>query len=132
MISSDYGSTEGSVRRATDSLHHGLLVSALNPAHGACPDRDLALVGRLLAGDEAAFAEAVSAYSPVMLHVARGFVSTRASAEDVVQEAWLGVCRGLEGFEGAVILADLGAGHHAQRGPAARCGGCEGTALVAD
>jgi RNA polymerase sigma-70 factor, ECF subfamily len=104
VISSDYGFTEGSVRGGTDSLHHGRLVSALNPAHGACPNRDVALVGRLLAGDEAAFAEAVSAYSPVMLHVARGFVSTRASAEDVVQEAWLGVCRGLEGFEGRSSL----------------------------
>jgi RNA polymerase sigma-70 factor (ECF subfamily) len=35
-----------------------------------------------------------------MLHVARGFVSTRASAEEVVQEAWVGVLNGLERFQG--------------------------------
>src|SRR6185312_6507595 len=51
-----------------------------------------------------AFAKVVADYSPLMLHVARGFVSTQASAEDVVQEAWLGVCRGLDGFEGRSSL----------------------------
>jgi RNA polymerase sigma-70 factor (ECF subfamily) len=35
-----------------------------------------------------------------MLHVARGYVSTRASAEEVVQEAWVGVLHGLERFQG--------------------------------
>ena len=97
------------MRPGTDSLHHPRTVaslepSALGPSASACPETDLLLVGRLLAGDQAAFAEVVSAYSPLMLHVARGFVSTRASAEDVVQEAWLGVCRGLDGFEGRSSL----------------------------
>ncbi|MEO8221143.1 MAG: RNA polymerase sigma factor [Specibacter sp.] len=77
-------------------------MSGLNPGPGT--HTDLELVGRLLTGDEVAFGEVVAAYSPLMMHVARGFVSTKASAEDVVQEAWLAVCRGLEGFEGRSSL----------------------------
>ncbi len=68
------------------------------------PIPDNELVARLTAGDAAAFRYVVTRYSPVMLHVARGFVSTRASAEEVVQEAWLAVVRSLEGFEGRSSL----------------------------
>jgi RNA polymerase sigma-70 factor, ECF subfamily len=39
-----------------------------------------------------------------MLHVARGFVRTQATAEEVVQETWLAVIRGLDGFEGRSSL----------------------------
>jgi RNA polymerase sigma-70 factor (ECF subfamily) len=35
-----------------------------------------------------------------MLRVARSYVHTHSSAEEVVQEAWLGVVRSLDGFEG--------------------------------
>lgn len=35
-----------------------------------------------------------------MLRLASSFVPTRAAAEEVVQETWLGVVRGLERFEG--------------------------------
>ncbi|MDN5797250.1 MAG: sigma-70 family RNA polymerase sigma factor [Intrasporangium sp.] len=62
------------------------------------------LLARLRGGEEAAFADVVTAWSPVMLHVARGFVSTRASAQEVVQEAWLAVLRGLDGFQGRSAL----------------------------
>lgn len=58
------------------------------------------LVARLRDGDEEAFAEVVEALYPAMIAVARGYVRTRALAEDVVQEAWLGVLRGLDRFEG--------------------------------
>ncbi|WP_205787387.1 RNA polymerase sigma factor [Specibacter cremeus] len=92
------------MRRRIESLHHGRPVPGLSPGVASGAGADLALVGRLLAGDETAFAEIVAAYSPLMLHIARGFVSNRASAEDVVQEAWLGVCRGLEAFEGRSSL----------------------------
>jgi RNA polymerase sigma-70 factor (ECF subfamily) len=34
-----------------------------------------------------------------MLHVARGYVADRQTAEDVVQDAWVGVLRGLDRFE---------------------------------
>ena len=47
--------------------------------------RDTDLVARLHDGDATAFADVVARLSPVMLHVARGFVSTTASAEDVVE-----------------------------------------------
>lgn len=61
---------------------------------------DVQLLARLRAGDEAAFSAVVREWSPVMLRVAGSFVASRASAEECVQEAWLGVIRGLEGFEG--------------------------------
>jgi RNA polymerase sigma-70 factor (ECF subfamily) len=35
-----------------------------------------------------------------MLRVARSFVSSAAVAEEVVQETWMGVLRGIDGFEG--------------------------------
>lgn len=65
---------------------------------------DPAHLARLRAGDETAFAEIVRAWSPAMLRVARAHVRTHASAEEVVQEAWLGVLRSLPGFEGRATL----------------------------
>lgn len=62
------------------------------------------LVDRLRAGDEEAFAEVVRAWSPAMLRVARGHVRSDATAQEVVQEAWLGVLRGLRLFEGRASL----------------------------
>ncbi|MGH2642170.1 MAG: RNA polymerase sigma factor [Actinomycetota bacterium] len=67
-------------------------------------DDDLGLVERLRAGDEAAFMALVERLQPSMLRVARMYVSTAAVAEEVVQEAWLGVLRGLEGFQGRSSL----------------------------
>ena len=61
--------------------------------------RDEALVARLKRGDESAFAELISAYSPAMLRVALARVRTRAVAEEVVQETWLAVLHGLDRFE---------------------------------
>jgi RNA polymerase sigma-70 factor, ECF subfamily len=58
------------------------------------------LVDRLRAGDEDAFAELVRRYHGLMLRVARGYVRTDAVAEEVVQEAWLAVLRGIGRFEG--------------------------------
>jgi RNA polymerase sigma-70 factor, ECF subfamily len=58
------------------------------------------LVERLRAGDEDAFAELVRRYQRLMLRVARGYVRTDAVAEEVVQESWLAVLRGIERFEG--------------------------------
>jgi RNA polymerase sigma-70 factor (ECF subfamily) len=60
---------------------------------------DHALVERLRAGDEAAFAELVDAYDRQLRRLARTFVRTDALADDVVGETWLAVVRGLDRFE---------------------------------
>jgi RNA polymerase sigma-70 factor, ECF subfamily len=65
---------------------------------------DLALVERLRAGDERAFMMLVEQHQAAMLRIARMYVSSRAVAEEVVQEAWLGVVRGLDRFEGRSSL----------------------------
>ena len=57
------------------------------------------LVEALQRGDEAAFTSLVEELTPSMLRVARLYVPTQAVAEDVVQEAWLGVLRGIDRFE---------------------------------
>jgi RNA polymerase sigma-70 factor (ECF subfamily) len=62
------------------------------------------LLASLRAGDEAAFVRLVNEWSRPMLLLARGFVSTAASAEEVVQDTWLAVIRGLGGFEGRAAL----------------------------
>jgi RNA polymerase sigma-70 factor (ECF subfamily) len=62
------------------------------------------LVQRLRDKDERAFAELVDSWSPSMLNVARAHVPSRAVAEEVVQEAWLGVLQGIDRFEGRSSL----------------------------
>lgn len=62
------------------------------------------LIAALRAGDEARFAQVVSDWSRPMIALARGFVSTEASAEEVVQDTWLAVIRGLDRFEGRSAL----------------------------
>jgi RNA polymerase sigma-70 factor, ECF subfamily len=70
-------------------------------AHSAGRHADDAdILAALRAGDEAAFAQLVDRWSPGMLRLARLHVSTQASAEEVVQEAWLAALRGLDRFEG--------------------------------
>jgi RNA polymerase sigma-70 factor (ECF subfamily) len=64
----------------------------------ASPD-DLLLVERLRAGDEDAFMMLVEQHQAMMLRVARMYVSSQAVAEEVVQDAWLGILQGLPGFE---------------------------------
>ena len=73
------------------------------PAGGdVCADADL--VTQLRAGDEAAMAQLVDEWSPTMLRVARSFVGSPQSAEDVVQDTWLGMLGGLARFEGRSSL----------------------------
>jgi len=65
---------------------------------------DHALLGRLRAGDEAAFEALVARHDRALRRVARTFVRTPADADDVVQETWLAVIRGLDQFEGRASL----------------------------
>jgi RNA polymerase sigma-70 factor, ECF subfamily len=67
-------------------------------------DDDDELLGRLRAGDEDAFMEIVMRYSPLMRRIALGYVRSPAIADDVVQEAWVGVLTGLGRFEGRSSL----------------------------
>jgi RNA polymerase sigma-70 factor (ECF subfamily) len=62
------------------------------------------LVDGLRAGDEAAFVELLRTHGPAMLRIARSYVSSQAVAEEVVQEAWVGVLRGIDRFEGRASL----------------------------
>jgi RNA polymerase sigma-70 factor (ECF subfamily) len=65
---------------------------------------DLAMVERLRAGDETTFMMLVERHQAAMLRIARMYVSSRAVAEEVVQEAWLGIIKGLDRFEGRSSL----------------------------
>ena len=63
-----------------------------------------ALLRRLRAGDEEAFDALVARHDAALRRVARTFVRTSSAADDVVQETWLGVIHGLDGFEGRSSL----------------------------
>ena len=63
-------------------------------------DSDLALVDALRAGDEAAFNELVCRFHQPLVRFATTYVRNPDLAEDVVQETWLAVLRGLATFEG--------------------------------
>ncbi len=63
-------------------------------------DLDAALVDALRAGDEAAFVSLVRRYHPRLLRFAETLVPSRAVAEEVVQDTWLGVVKGIHKFEG--------------------------------
>src|SRR6204780_4959353 len=66
----------------------------------AVTDEDGELLARLRAGEEQAFVLLVARHHSAMLRLARSFVSSSAIAEEVVQDTWVGVLRGLDGFAG--------------------------------
>ena len=78
-------------------------VGDLEPSYAPPPGQD-AVVAALRAGDEAAFSALIAEHGKAMLRVAQMYVSTRAVAEEVVQEAWLGVISGIGRFEGRSSL----------------------------
>ena len=57
------------------------------------------LVEALRARDESAFVELMRELNASLLRVAQIYVSSRAVAEEVVQETWLGVLNGIDRFE---------------------------------
>ena len=59
-----------------------------------------ALVAALRGRDESAYLELVRRYTPLMLWVARNYVTRREVAQDVVQDTWVAVLNGLDRFEG--------------------------------
>lgn len=65
---------------------------------------EAALVTALRGGDEAAFAALVERHTPSMLRVAAGYVPNHQIAEEVVQETWIALLKGIDGFEGRSSL----------------------------
>lgn len=66
---------------------------------GAAIGGEEALVSRLRAGDEAAFRHLLDLHHSNMVGLARGYVRSRATAEEVVQDTWLAVIEGIDAFE---------------------------------
>jgi len=80
-----------------DTARQGAALPLLTP-------EDRALVDRLRAGDEATFLSIVEKNHRAMIRVAMGYVSSEGVAEEVVQEAWVGILQGLHKFEGRCPL----------------------------
>ena len=67
-------------------------------------DDEAGLLDRLRGGDEGAFAALVRQYQPQLLRLAVATVGSRAVAEEVVQDTWIAVVRGVDRFEGRSSL----------------------------
>jgi RNA polymerase sigma-70 factor, ECF subfamily len=72
---------------------------------GAERPGDAALLARLRAGDEAAFAELVRTHGGRMLAVARRYLDSEDAAQDCVQEAFIAAFKAVDRFEGRSSLA---------------------------
>ena len=79
----------------------------MSPAPGAVPNEidEKALLDRLRAGEDAAFAELMRAYGGRLLAVARRMLRSEEEARDAVQDAFLAAFRGLGAFEGDARLS---------------------------
>ncbi|GHD98498.1 hypothetical protein U879_00050 [Defluviimonas sp. 20V17] len=64
-----------------------------------------ALVQALVAGERAAFEQLFHRHNAALVRVAAGIVQSRATAEEVAQDAWVAVLRNIAGFEGRSSLA---------------------------
>jgi RNA polymerase sigma-70 factor (ECF subfamily) len=65
---------------------------------------DRELCAALRRGDEKAFVRLVELYHAPLKRLALAYVRSSAVAEEVVQETWLGVIRGIDAFEGRSAL----------------------------
>ena len=61
---------------------------------------DEELLARFLGGDRDAFRTLVLRYQTVLVQIARYYVNSTATAEDVAQDTWIAVLKGAERFEG--------------------------------
>lgn len=66
----------------------------------SCLVDDEELLRRFLGGDRDAFRTLVQRYQTVLVQIARYYVNSTATAEDVAQDTWIAVLRGAERFEG--------------------------------
>ena len=65
---------------------------------------EVELIVALRSGDQVAFAELVNRHTPALLRAARGYVPNHAIAEEVVQETWIALVKGIANFEGRSSL----------------------------
>ena len=81
-------------------------MSQAEPAAGSQPALadEAALIAALRRGDAQTFMALVDRYSGPLLRLAQSYVGSRAVAEEVVQETWLGVLQGIGRFEGRSSL----------------------------
>jgi RNA polymerase sigma-70 factor, ECF subfamily len=84
----------GAVRRCTSAAEAMVDIEGIP---GRDDERDL--VDRLRAGDEAAFRGLVERYHRSLVRLALTYVSRPDVAEEVVQDTWIGVIRGIGAFE---------------------------------
>ncbi len=66
---------------------------------GGSTHEDDELVARLRAGDETAFRDLLDRFDSPLRRAARTYVATDAAADEVVQDVWVGVLRGIDRFE---------------------------------
>src|ERR687888_1224111 len=71
----------------------------MDSSRAAALPEDERLIAALRRGDEAAFAQLLDAYHTTMIGLALQYVASHAVAEEVVQETWMEVFRGLERFQ---------------------------------
>jgi RNA polymerase sigma-70 factor (ECF subfamily) len=74
-------------------------VSETFAAPAALLESDARLVSALQRGEEEAFSRLLELYHAPLLRLAMTYVRNRAVAEEVVQDTWLGVIRGIDRFE---------------------------------
>lgn len=65
---------------------------------------DAELVAALRAGDEQAYAALVQELTPALTRLALAHVPSRAVADEVVQDTWVGVINGIDRFQGRSAL----------------------------
>jgi RNA polymerase sigma-70 factor (ECF subfamily) len=71
---------------------------------GALTAEEADLIARLRAGEEEAFLSLGARHQAMLLRVAGTFVRDPSVAEEVVQDTWLGLLRGIDGFAGRSSL----------------------------
>lgn len=66
---------------------------------------ETALVAQLATGDQAAFDCVYRKHNASMLRMCEGMIRNRATSEEIVQDTWIAVLKGIGGFEGRSSLA---------------------------